>query len=284
MAAAMSTSVRLGTSVRPVALRSVRRAPLRVVAAKGGEEGGKAFGKDVVGILSTNGNYNLLAAAIGKVCGRPVGGSSAIRNWRPPRATAPAAPPRGPASHRVPRRRCIAPARRRRRPRRGRALGARCAQSRNIFPRTAPRPIAARAARHLPRTGARPLTRRCAHPRAHSSPPSQAGLAEALSGPGPFTVLAPDDDAFMAVAKSLKLTKMQLLELPNLADILKCHVISGKVLSTDLKEGMEAATLGGKKLKVTLAGGAKFNTSKVKKANVPASNGVIHGIDSVILP
>ena len=129
------------------------------------------------------------------------------------------------------------------------------------------------------------------HPRPRLTPPSlaappathQTGLTAALSGPGPFTVFAPDDDAFIAVCKKLGVTKLALMDLPNLADILKCHVIKGAVLSTDLKEGMEVETLAGKKIKVSLAGGASISGAKVKKADVKAANGVIHAMKDVIL-
>ncbi len=61
-------------------------------------------------------------------------------------------------------------------------------------------------------------------------------------------------------------------------------VVAGSVMSGDLKEGQEVETLAGKKLKITLAGGAKVNGIKIKKADVKAANGVIHSIDAVILP
>lgn len=61
--------------------------------------------------------------------------------------------------------------------------------------------------------------------------PIQAGLDTVLMGPGPFTIFAPNDDAFGDAARALGVTKMELLNLPNLPDILKYHVISGKVKS-----------------------------------------------------
>ena len=102
--------------------------------------------------------------------------------------------------------------------------------------------------------------------------------------PGPLTVFAPNDDAFADVIKTLKITKLQLMELPNLPDILKNHVVAGSVLSSDLKEGQELTTLGGGKLKVTLAGGAKVNGVPVTKADIKATNGIIHAVKSVLLP
>ena len=102
---------------------------------------------------------------------------------------------------------------------------------------------------------------------------TKAGLAGALGGAGPFTVFAPDDDAFSAACKKLGVSKLALMDLPNLGDVLKAHVVAGSVLSGDLKEGQEVETLAGKKLKITLAGGAKVNGIKIKKADVKAANG-----------
>ena len=111
-----------------------------------------------------------------------------------------------------------------------------------------------------------------------SEPTLQAGLAGALGGAGPFTVFAPDDDAFNAACKKLGVTKLALMDLPNLGDVLKAHVVAGAVLSSDLKEGQVVETLGGKKVTITLAGGAKVNGIKIKKADVKAANGIIHAI------
>eukprot|EP00199_Chlamydomonas_sp_CCMP681_P003566 CAMPEP_0119105928 /NCGR_PEP_ID=MMETSP1180-20130426/3755_1 /TAXON_ID=3052 ORGANISM="Chlamydomonas cf sp, Strain CCMP681" /NCGR_SAMPLE_ID=MMETSP1180 /ASSEMBLY_ACC=CAM_ASM_000741 /LENGTH=183 /DNA_ID=CAMNT_0007091109 /DNA_START=81 /DNA_END=632 /DNA_ORIENTATION=- len=114
---------------------------------------------------------------------------------------------------------------------------------------------------------------------------AKCGLDKALSGEtGPWTVFAPNDDAFSATAKALKLSKMELLALPNLADILKYHVVSGKVMSADLKGGQEVTTLLGKTFKVSLAGGAKVNGIKIKKADVKVANGVLHVLEGVLIP
>jgi uncharacterized surface protein with fasciclin (FAS1) repeats len=108
-----------------------------------------------------------------------------------------------------------------------------------------------------------------------------AGLVETLKSEGPFTVLAPTDEAFAKVPKAVlkKLAGNKAL----LKSVLTYHVISGKVLSTDLKEG-SVATVQGEKVKINLHGGAFFNKSKVVKADIMTSNGVIHVIDSVLLP
>lgn len=108
-----------------------------------------------------------------------------------------------------------------------------------------------------------------------------AGLVETLKSAGPFTVLAPTDAAFAKVPKAVLKKLAGNKEL--LKSVLTYHVISGKVLSTDLKEG-SVATVQGEKVKINLHGGAFFNKSKVVKADIMTSNGVIHVIDSVLLP
>jgi uncharacterized surface protein with fasciclin (FAS1) repeats len=113
----------------------------------------------------------------------------------------------------------------------------------------------------------------------------KANLAGALKGPGPFTVLAPTNEAFIKALGALKLSKAQLLDLPNLGAILKFHVISGAVMSSALTDGLEATTLEGSKVKFSLGGGAvKVNGANVIKADIKLDNGVIHVIDTVILP
>lgn len=111
-----------------------------------------------------------------------------------------------------------------------------------------------------------------------------AGLVDALRGPGPFTVFAPTDDAF---AKLPAGTIDALLADPtgDLTQILLYHVVPGKVMSTDLSDGLEATTLQGGAVVFTLAdGAARVNDANIIAADIEASNGVIHVIDSVILP
>ncbi len=112
----------------------------------------------------------------------------------------------------------------------------------------------------------------------------KAELVEALQGEGPFTVFAPTDAAFTKLLGELDITADQLLNHPQLAEVLTYHVVSGKVMSTDLSDGMEAATLKGDKIKVDLKDGVKINMSTVTTADVPATNGVIHIIDTVLVP
>jgi uncharacterized surface protein with fasciclin (FAS1) repeats len=113
-----------------------------------------------------------------------------------------------------------------------------------------------------------------------------AGLVETLKGAGPFTVLAPDDAAFEKLQKRNPAAFEKIggdKEL--LKKVLLYHVIKGSVLAADLKDGAEVETVGGEKLKVTVNDkGARFNRSKVTTADIKASNGVIHIINSVLIP
>lgn len=109
-----------------------------------------------------------------------------------------------------------------------------------------------------------------------------AGLVDTLKGPGPFTVFAPTDAAFAALPAGT--VEGLLADIPALTKVLTYHVIAGKVMSTDLSEGLKAATVQGSEVTITLAGGAKVNGATISAADIMASNGVIHVIDAVILP
>jgi len=112
-----------------------------------------------------------------------------------------------------------------------------------------------------------------------------ADLVEALSEPaGPFTVLAPTDEAFASLPDGLVTCLLEPNNKDTLADILKYHVISGKVLSTDLSDGLTATTLNGNDVVVNLSNGIKINDSVVSAVDVGTSNGVIHVLDSVLVP
>lgn len=111
-----------------------------------------------------------------------------------------------------------------------------------------------------------------------------AGLAETLSGNGPFTVFAPTNEAF---AKLPDGTVEELLKPENkekLAAILTYHVVAGKVMSKDLSDGQKAETVNGQEVTITIGDGVKVETATVITADLEASNGVIHVIDSVIMP
>jgi uncharacterized surface protein with fasciclin (FAS1) repeats len=111
-----------------------------------------------------------------------------------------------------------------------------------------------------------------------------AGLVETLKGPGPFTVFAPTDEAF---AKLPKETLDDLLKPENkdkLAGILTFHVVSGKVMSGEVVKMTSAKTVQGQDVTIDATDGVKVNGAKVVKADIETSNGVIHVIDTVILP
>lgn len=111
-----------------------------------------------------------------------------------------------------------------------------------------------------------------------------AGLAETLSGEGPFTVFAPTNEAF---AKLPDGALDELLKPENkdaLADVLTYHVVSGKVMAADVKP-MDAETVNGAEAKVTVDGDTvQIDDATVVKTDIEASNGVIHVIDAVIMP
>ncbi len=112
----------------------------------------------------------------------------------------------------------------------------------------------------------------------------EAELVEALQGEGPFTVFAPTNAAFAELLAALDIEAGDLLGHPQLAEVLLYHVVSGQVMSTDLSDGMEAPTLQGESLMVDLSMGVMIDNASVVTADIEAENGVIHVIDSVLVP
>ena len=108
-----------------------------------------------------------------------------------------------------------------------------------------------------------------------------ADLVKTLKGKGPFTVFAPTDEAFANIPKA-DLDAL-LKDKAKLTAILTYHVIPAKVMAADVKAG-DAPTVNGKPLKITTEGGVMVNNAKVVKTDVTASNGVIHVIDTVLMP
>lgn len=111
-----------------------------------------------------------------------------------------------------------------------------------------------------------------------------ADLVETLKGSGPFTVFAPTDAAFEALPAG---TVEDLLKPENkakLAAILTYHVVSGKVMSTDLSDGMTPATVNGETVTIHTKDGVKVNDATVATADIATDNGVIHAIDAVLMP
>ncbi|MEO7474897.1 MAG: fasciclin domain-containing protein [Gemmatimonadales bacterium] len=110
-----------------------------------------------------------------------------------------------------------------------------------------------------------------------------AGLVETLQGTGPFTVFAPTDAAFAKLAPGT--VEALLKDLPKLTAILTYHVVPGRHLAADVASLKTATTVQGGTLKIAVNGGqVMINSAEVEAADVLAANGVIHVIDSVLLP
>jgi uncharacterized surface protein with fasciclin (FAS1) repeats len=117
-----------------------------------------------------------------------------------------------------------------------------------------------------------------------------AGLVDTLKGDGPFTVFAPTDDAFKKLEKAKPGILATLLKPENkerLTAILTYHVVAGKIMAADvlkLKNGTHVKTVNGKSLIVGNKHGVKVDNARVIKADIECSNGVIHVIDTVLIP
>jgi len=109
-----------------------------------------------------------------------------------------------------------------------------------------------------------------------------AGLVDTLKGDGPFTVFAPTDEAFAKIPKA-DLDAL-LKDKAKLTKVLTYHVVPGKVMAADVAKLSEAQTVEGQPIRIDTSSGVKVNDANVVKADIVASNGVIHVIDSVILP
>ena len=110
---------------------------------------------------------------------------------------------------------------------------------------------------------------------------SAAGLDDTLKGPDPFTVFAPTDEAFAKIPKA-DLDAL-LKDKTKLTAVLTYHVVPGKVMAADVKAG-KVKTVQGSELTVSTMGGVKVDNADVVKTDIVADNGVIHVIDSVIMP
>ena len=109
-----------------------------------------------------------------------------------------------------------------------------------------------------------------------------AGLGATLSGPGPFTVFAPTDEAFAELPAG---TVQGLLnDIPKLTNILTFHVVPGKLMASDVVKLTSAKTVQGQNVTIASTNGVTINGAKVITPHVEADNGVIHVIDRVILP
>jgi len=111
-----------------------------------------------------------------------------------------------------------------------------------------------------------------------------AGLVDTLKSEGPFTVFAPTDEAFAALPEGTVESLLLPENKDQLVSILTYHVVAGKVMSTDLTDGMEAETVQGSNVTIMTEGGVTVGGANVTTADIETSNGVIHVIDAVIMP
>jgi uncharacterized surface protein with fasciclin (FAS1) repeats len=112
-----------------------------------------------------------------------------------------------------------------------------------------------------------------------------AGLADTLKGPGPFTVFAPSDDAFAKLPAGTVDTLIMPENKEKLTKILTLHVIAGKVMAADVAgKKLSPASVSGEALHVDGTNGVTVSGAAVSKADIECSNGVIHVIDTVIMP
>jgi uncharacterized surface protein with fasciclin (FAS1) repeats len=109
-----------------------------------------------------------------------------------------------------------------------------------------------------------------------------AGLVDTLKSPGPFTVFAPTDEAFAKLPEGT--VEALLKDKEKLTAILTYHVVPGKLMAADVVSKSSLKTVQGQSLKVSTDGGAKIDNANIVKTDIAASNGVIHVIDSVVLP
>jgi uncharacterized surface protein with fasciclin (FAS1) repeats len=107
-----------------------------------------------------------------------------------------------------------------------------------------------------------------------------AGLAETLSRPGPFTVFAPNDEAFAKLPKGV--VERLLQDIPKLRRLLAYHVVAGKSLAADVMKLSSAKTVHGQNVAITSNKGIKVNDARVIKIDIACDNGVIHVIDTVL--
>jgi uncharacterized surface protein with fasciclin (FAS1) repeats len=107
-----------------------------------------------------------------------------------------------------------------------------------------------------------------------------AGLAERLSGPGPFTVFAPNDEAFAKLPKGT--VEGLLTDIPRLRRLLAYHVVEGKALAADAMKLSSAKTVHGQNVTITSNKGVTVNDARAIKINITCDNGIIHELDTVL--
>jgi transforming growth factor-beta-induced protein len=111
-----------------------------------------------------------------------------------------------------------------------------------------------------------------------------AGLVETLKGAGPFTVFAPTDDAFGKLPEDVVADLLKPENQAKLRSVLTYHVVAGKVLASDVVKLKTAKTVQGQELTIDTNDGVKIDGANVVQTDIACSNGVIHIIDTVVLP
>ena len=114
---------------------------------------------------------------------------------------------------------------------------------------------------------------------------TSATLVGTLKGDGPFTVFAPNDDAFAKLPKGTQKSLMKSTNKSQLQDTLKYHVIQGRKMASDLSSVSSVKALNGDSLKVTKKGNViHIGGAKIRQTNLEAENGIVHVIDQVLMP
>lgn len=111
-----------------------------------------------------------------------------------------------------------------------------------------------------------------------------AGLVDTLKGPGPFTVFAPTNEAFAKLPAGVVADLLKPENKAKLQAILTYHVVAGKVMAADVVKLTSAKSVQGQELKIDTTAGVKLDGANVVKTDIVCTNGVIHVIDSVVLP
>ena len=110
-----------------------------------------------------------------------------------------------------------------------------------------------------------------------------AGLVDTLKTRGPFTVLAPTDEAFNKFSRETMAELMKPENKESLAKLLNYHVIEGKIMSADIANLTTAKTVQGQEIKIEATDGIRINNAKLQPPNIEATNGVVHAIDTVLV-
>jgi len=111
-----------------------------------------------------------------------------------------------------------------------------------------------------------------------------AGLTDILKGSGPFTILAPTNEAFKKVPETTMLDLAKPENKSRFAELLNYHIIPGKMMSDEIAKLTTAKTLQGREVKIDTNDGIKIDDSKIQARNIKATNGVIHAIDTLLTP